>query len=235
MPNHTNNPPDSHPTDQPQRSARPVTASIDPDDLSSVFDLIHTLNSTDYYSRGSEVISLYSYPTYLSVNLRRVLGRALPRSSRPHDWGAAMSCLIDHGVKHYYGSEVVKRFLASLATLDTDNTVNATIIEHLEAWRRQIKFSPTDPTNLLGVQKRHAFKSPESIRNRLSGLAGGLGLSGSVLGTVCVMVGLHDQPGVVPQHASAMRAEIERFERLLEDRERQLSTLLRLAEEGVWP
>jgi hypothetical protein len=32
-----------------------------------------------------------------------------------------------------------------------------------------------------------------------------------------------------------MRAEIERFDRLLADRERQLTTLLRLAEEGVWP
>jgi hypothetical protein len=231
MSKHIGDLPESRPPAQPNRSARPVTPSINPDDLSSELDLIHTLNSTDYYSGGAEVISLYSYPSYLTVNLRRVLGR----SSNHHDWGAAMSCLIDHGVSHYYGSEVVKRFIAAFTSLDKDDTLNATIIEHLEAWRRQIKFSPTDPTNLLGVQKRHAFKSPESIRKKLSGLAGGLGLSGSVLGTVCVMVGLHDQPGVVPEHASAMRAEIERFERLMEDRERQLSTLLRLAEEGVWP
>lgn len=208
-----------------------MSASIDPADLSPEFNLILTLDSTDEYSGGTEVISLYSYPTHLTLNLRRVLSR----SSRRHDWGAAMSCLIDQGVNRYRGSQVVKRFIDAFASLDADDNLTASTIEHLEAWRRQIKFFPTDPTNLLGVQKRHAFKSLESTRDRLSGLSSGLGLSSSVVGTVCVTFGLQDQPGVVPEHAAAMRAEIERFDRLLADRERQLTTLLRLAEEGVWP
>jgi hypothetical protein len=208
-----------------------VSASIDPNDLSSEFNLILTLDSTDVYSGGIEVISLYSYPSYLPLNLRRVLSR----SSRRHDWGAAMSCLIDHGVNHYYSSEVIQRFIDAFAALDADDHLNAAMIEQLESWRRQLRFSLTDPTNILGFQKRHAFKSPETIRKKLSGLAVKLGISNSVLGAVCVMVSLEEQPGVVPEHALAMRGEIDRFDRLLIDWERRLSTLIRLAKEGVWP
>jgi hypothetical protein len=205
--------------------------SIDPDDLDRAFDLIDALESSDEYSGGTEVTALCSYPSYLSLDLRRVLARP----SRRHAWGAAMSCLIDHGVRHYYRSEIVSGFIEQFSTLDKNDDIDALTIEHLELWRKQVRFSLNDPTNLLGFQKRHVFKSPEIIRNKLSGLAGKLGISNSVLGAVCVMVGLEEQPGVPPEHASAMRAEIERFDRVLVAWEKRLSTLIRLAQEGVWP
>lgn len=203
-------------------------------DPSAPFDLLSAMRSDRRLdsSARTEIVRLYSFPAYLSLNLRRVLARdRTQRANTPQ----ALSCLIWHGIARYHGLESVKSFTAALARLELDDDVPARVAEQIEGWKRGLKFNLADPTHAMGLEKSRSFRVPEQVHSELFDLAGKLGVPGSTLGTMCVVSGLMDQGGVLKEHGAYMRAAVDELDGQLADRERRLQGLLGLVASGTWP
>jgi hypothetical protein len=226
---------DPEDTKQHAEDARPTVrrASANPDSMRPDFDLVGEVTSSDARENliGEKVISLYAYPYYLTFNLRRALSRGGPRAK----WGIAMSCLVSYGVRRYYSSDDVQRFIATTQRVDRNDSLPAHAVEQIEMWKRGFQFSISDPTYSMGLARRTAFKAPEVVHNELFDLAGKLGISGSTLGIVCIMAGLWEQPGVIPEHAAYMHETVAKLDDLIKDRERRFTLLLKMVETGIWP
>lgn len=235
-----NSPPAYQPTavtsTNPVPSA-PRTASTLPDSMSpdpGELDLLATLREERHlHSDRSrcEVVRLYQFPAYLSLNLRRVLAR--DRSQRSKS-GPALACLIDHGVRRYLALPAVRAFSQALDILELDDDAPAASVEQIEGWKRGLRLSISDPTHALGLEKARSVRIAETVHAELFDLAGKLGLSGSTLGTVCVMAGLEGQKGVLAEHAAHMRETVGELDRMLLEREARLRTLVGLLRSGIW-
>lgn len=235
------------PIDRPRRGsqpARPSTAApaafpISPDgillpDPGAPFDLLAAMRADRRLDSAArtESVRMFNFPAYLSLNLRRVLAR--DRTQRGNT-AQALGCLIWHGIARYLALPAVKGFTEALSGLELDDDVPARVAEQIEGWKRGLRFSIVDPTHSMGVEKSRSFRVAESVHSELFDLAGKLGLPGGVLATMCVMVGLADQPGVLREHGQYMAAAVDELDGQLVDRERRLRGLLVLVESGVWP
>lgn len=200
--------------------------------LDGPYDLHEDMRQALAASAGpKEKIALYGFPCYLATNIRRVLSRS--RNGRG-DWSIALSCLVYHGLQRYSALPAVRNLSQALQALDTDDGLGALAGEQVELWRRGFRFSIVDPTHTMGLEKCRSWKAPEHVHTDLFDLGGRLGVSGSTLGIVCVMVGLVDQEGVLDEHVGYMRGVIEELDQLLVERGRRLGRLVRAIEGGVW-
>jgi hypothetical protein len=220
----------------PQPLPPPLIPSFHPDHAASDplanYSLLDDLRQASHAHATSpkELVTLHGFPTYLSLNLRRVLAR-----NRTHraDWAAALSCLLFAGLARYAGLPAAQSLCNVLADLDNDDQLNVIAAETIETWRRGFKFTISDPTYAMGGEKRR-WKAPEYVHTELHDLAGRLGIGSSTLGVVAVMAALEGQEGVLGEHARAMRGVVAELDARLEERERRLRALLRAVEAGVW-
>jgi hypothetical protein len=197
------------------------------------YSLLDDLRQASQQHAGTpkEKVSLYQFPSYLATNLRRVLAR-----NRNHraDWAVALSCLVWQGLARYSALPAAQSLSAGLLALDTDDDLATVAAEQVETWRRGFRFSISDPSHTLGLERCRSFRAPEHIQAELHDLAGRLGLSGSTLGVVAVMAALHDQDGVLTDHARHMRDTVLELDALLAERARRLESLVRAIDAGVW-
>jgi hypothetical protein len=218
----------------PSEPPRPRLASSNPDAmvLDAPYSLLDDMRQSQQQHGGAkERVALYSFPSFLSTNIRRVLSR---NASHRADWGVALSCLVWRGVQRYNTLPAVQALSTALLALDTDDALEALAGEQIEMWRRGFKFSIPDPTHTMGLERCRAFKAPEYIHADLHDLAGRIGLAGSTLGIVCVMAALHDQDGVLGEHGRHMGETVAELDGLLEARGKRLQGLIRAIEAGVW-
>jgi hypothetical protein len=208
----------------------PSTMSVDSLANYSLLDDIRQQQS-QHASAPKEKVSLYGFPSYLILNVRRVLARN--RSHRA-DWGMALSCLVWQGLARYAALPSVAILTSNLSDLDTDDELEATAAEQIELWRRTFKFQLQDPTYSMGVERVRSWKAPEYVSTELHDLAGRIGVSTSTLGTVSVMVALEGQDGVLGAHAGHMREVVAELDARLEERGRRLRSLVGAIEAGVW-
>lgn len=178
-----------------------------------------------------ESIRLYGFPSFLAVNLRRVLARS--RWGRG-DWSMALSCLLWQGLVRYQGLQAVRDLSTALQALDVDDELGALAGEQVEQWRRGFKFSISDPTHGLGLEKSRNWKAPDYVHTELHDMAGRLGIYPSSLGIVAVMVALEGQVGVLDEHRGYMVGTIAELDTMLVERGRRLRKLIRSIEAGVW-
>lgn len=180
---------------------------------------------------GKEKISLYGFPAYVSVNIRRVLARG--KRGRV-DWSVALSCLLWRGITRYSQMPAVRALGEGLQDLDTDDGLPAIAAEQVELWRRGFKFAISDPTHTMGMEARRSWRCPEHVYVELVELSTRIGIGRSQMGTVCVMVALEDQDGVLREHGEFMRGVVGELDRILGDRERRLRGLARAVRAGVY-
>lgn len=230
-------PPSSIPPQQPRPRIGGATDDLDdaPAGLlpsGAPYDLHEDMRQALAASAGpKEKIALYGFPCYLATNIRRVLSRS--RNGRG-DWSIALSCLVYYGLQRYSALPAVRNLSQALQALDTDDGLSALAGEQVELWRRGFRFSIVDPTHTMGLEKCRSWKAPEHVHTDLFDLGGRLGVSGSTLGIVCVMVGLVDQEGVLDEHVGYMKGAIGELDGLLLERGRRLGRLVRAIEGGVW-
>lgn len=219
----------------PAPTAGPKVPSPRPGALvpDAAYDLLYDMQQTqrEHATGPKEKVSLYSFPSYLTTNIRRVLAR-----NRTHraDWALALSCLLWQGLSRYSGLPAAQSLGDALLALDTDDGLHTLAGEQIEMWRRGFRFSISDPTHTMGLERCRSFKVPEHVHAELFDLATRLGLSGSTLGTVAVMAALESQEGVLGDHGDYMRATVAELDALLLERERRLRGLVRAIEAGVW-
>lgn len=220
------------PTDPPPppRLANALPSTAPPVD--EPYNLLEDMRQAQASAAGvKEKVALYQFPSYLATNIRRVLSRS--RSGRG-DWATALSCLLWRGIVRYSALPSTRALSSALQALDQDDALSAIPAEQVEMWRRTFRFSIPDPTHTMGLEKCRQWRAPEHVQVELHDLAGRIGMSGSVLGVVAVMVGLEDQQGVIPEHRAYMVATIAELDRLIGERERRLRKLVSAIEAGVW-
>lgn len=208
----------------------PATMSVDSLAHYSLLDDIRQQQS-QHASSPKEKISLYGFPSYLLLNIRRVLARN--RSHRA-DWGTALSCLTWQGLTRYASMPSVQLLTSGLSELDTDDGLEAVAAEQVELWKRTFRFVLDDPTYSMGVERVRSWKAPEYVSTELHDLAGRVGVSASTLGTVSIMAALEGQNGVLGAHAEFMRRVVAELDGRLEERGCRLRSLIGAIEAGVW-
>lgn len=221
---------------RPADAPPPRLASSLPDSMIAEiepFNLLEDIRQAQaqYSAAGREKIALYGFPSFLTTNIRRVLSR-----NRNHkaDWAVALSCLVWNGLLRYSAMPGTRKLSAALLDLDMDDEIGTLAAEQVEMWRRGFKFAVSDPTHTMGLEKVRSWKAPEHVHSELFDMAGRLGLSGSTLGTVCVMASLEHQEGVLPDHARFMRESVAELDGLIEERGKRLAGLCKAIEAGVW-
>ncbi|HEY9015455.1 MAG TPA: hypothetical protein VIM84_10385 [Gemmatimonadales bacterium] len=175
-------------------------------------------------SASRERIALYSFPSYLATNLRRVLSRD---TSRHADWNTALSCLLHRGLVRYQALPAAQALAAQLSGLDLSDAVDTVAMEQVELWRRGFRFSIPDPTHSLGFEKCRRFRAPEYLVSDLGEFAGRIGLGASALGVAAVAAALEVQEGVLPEHGAYMREIVGGLDKMLEERVRRLRGMMR--------
>lgn len=204
---------------------------LSPDDDPGPYDLLADLRKPQFAGAPKEALSLYGFPAYLTVNIRRVLAR---NRSHRGDWAQALSSLLWAGLKQLSALPAAKDLAEALHLLDTDDDLSAIAAEQVELWRRGFRFQPTDPTHTMGLEKSRKFKVPEPVHTSLFETASRIGMSGSSLGILCIMSALSGQAGVLSDHREHMRRVVEDLEHMIGERERRLRGLVKSIQGGVW-
>lgn len=170
------------------------------------FDITHELRyNTDQYT-GSETITLYAFPSYISASLDQLRTRF--RDPRP-SLSCVMSCCC------YYGLMVLSdnRDVLALAELkerfDELRSVKAGYKMQLYAWFSSFPAVIQDTVS-VGSNKR-TFSLAESVRSRLCDLATDLSMSYSALVQLALLIALNRQDTTLAEHRSAMGVSVEAF------------------------
>jgi hypothetical protein len=175
------------------RSLVAVTASMRPDDFRETLDIIKEVFENREELSGDSTIQLYA-PAYVKALLRRVASTLSKRANIKIPKGVMFAALIYHGIGRISNSEEFQEYARVSDLVDNTPTLTPRAQSELFQFLHSWKFTIVNPYG--GGLTRIQFRCCENLYKKLSTYAEDIGISSSSLGTICLMAGCIDQPGI---------------------------------------
>lgn len=192
--------------------------------LTPSFDILSELATNRDAYKGETQLSIYSFPEYLRTCLDRVRSRVddKDRIGLP----ITLSCCIHCGFQTLSSHEDIRSLIKLKRDFDQLDNVDAWTLQEVASIFSSFPLSL--PDNTLSQTRKQNLTLHDNMKDAVYSLCGDLGASFSIIGTLCVMIALSDQPAVLPETQQQMEVAIEGFFKRVTIRKIVLERLLRL-------
>jgi len=188
---------------------RILAASMNPDHMVPLYDILNELktNREDYL--GSEWLSLYGFPAYIKTCIDGVR-KKVKSGGNPPGFSPASACCLAYGIGTLTTHPAIRALLDLKTAVDTAENVDPDELEELAGFLRNFPLSLPNATT-SGNIRRHNIVLPEKVKTDLSELSGELGTHISTLALICMAVALHDQPSLLGGYRKDLTMAVEKF------------------------